>query len=378
MRLVLFFTWDVSLAEWKRKGLLQRELKLYEALTDEGIEIVLVTWGGAEDLIIAKDFPRFKVFPLYEHIPRHGNKAIRAISSLLAPFVLKRLVTKDTVLKTNQMWGSWVAVLAKYIYRRPLLLRTGFELYDFTVKGQYGFFRRSLIRMISFIGYGAADHVFVATENDRVFVMKNFQVPVAKISICPNWIETDKFSPDDATGRNDRLLFVGRLNAQKNLPALIEAAAAAGYGLDIIGEGELKTDLSRLVTDKKADVRFLGSLPNDSLPFEYRRYGLFVLPSFYEGNPKTLLEAMACGAPVLGADAPGIRELITVGQSGYLCKNDAISLRDAIEHLMRDPALRKAMGNKARLTILANNTLAAQVQREVKSLQTLMSREKCL
>src|SRR3546814_18364330 len=75
---------------------------------------------------------------------------------------------------------------------------------------------------------------------------------------------------------------------------------------------------------------------------------IFVLPSSYEGHPKTLLEAMACGAAVIGTDVPGIREVIEDGRTGLLCAPTAAALRDAIERLLSDEPLRRRLGGHAR------------------------------
>ena len=73
---------------------------------------------------------------------------------------------------------------------------------------------------------------------------------------------------------------------------------------------------------------------------------IFVLPSFYEGHPKALLEAMSCGAPVLGADSPGIRELIRHGNTGYLCGTDLRSIRVALEELLSSPDAPRGTGKQ--------------------------------
>src|SRR3546814_21078926 len=78
---------------------------------------------------------------------------------------------------------------------------------------------------------------------------------------------------------------------------------------------------------------------------------IFVLPSSYEGHPKTLLEAMACGAAVIGTDVPGIREVIEDGRTGLLCAPTAAALREAIERLLSDEPLRRRMGGNARQQI---------------------------
>ncbi len=376
MRLVLFFTWDVSLEIWQSKGLLQRELELYRGLARSGVDITLVTWGGARDLEIARTAcPEFKVVPVYSRMPRPDNKLVRGISSFYAPFFLKDVMAGKAVLKTNQVLGAWIPLLCKFIYRKKMLVRAGYEYYDFTVRGGYGFLRKAFAYVVCMLAYFYADHIFLATQSDKEFVSKTFRIPHTKITVCPNWIDTAVFSPGATERSKKDILFVGRLSPQKNLPALIEALAGLPYSLEIVGIGELESALREQAQRVQADVRFTGAVPNDMLPDKYRNCALYVLPSFYEGNPKTLLEAMACGAAVLGTDVSGIRDVIAHEATGLLCAPDALSLRAGIQRLMEDESLRERLGQAAREAILRNNTLAAQIEREVQFLRVLTETE---
>jgi glycosyltransferase involved in cell wall biosynthesis len=72
------------------------------------------------------------------------------------------------------------------------------------------------------------------------------------------------------------------------------------------------------------------------------------MPSLLEGHPKALLEAMACGLPVIATDVPGIREVIRHRTNGYLCGTSPLEIRSAIQDVLADPSLRERMGAKAR------------------------------
>jgi glycosyltransferase involved in cell wall biosynthesis len=101
------------------------------------------------------------------------------------------------------------------------------------------------------------------------------------------------------------------------------------------------------------------------LATHYRNASVFVLPSLYEGHPKTLLEAMSCGCAVLAADSPGIREVIRHGETGWLCGVDAMSIRAALAHLMSDAGLRMRLGQNARAFAVANFALDKIVDMEL-------------
>lgn len=368
----LFFTWDVSLKLWQDKGLLAREIRLYQELVKRGVAVTFLTWGDEADIKIGKTVcSDINIIPLYTRIPRPKNKALRALCSLLVPFKIRTDLKSADLLKTNQMWGGWVAVLTKLLAKKPLLVRTGFELYDFTCRQEHSALRRFFIRLISQITYKNADHIFLATHDDAAFVQKTFGIGSTHITLQPNWIDTEIFKPLEVKQHENKILFVGRLNAQKNLYSLIRAIAATPYTLDIIGQGELEDELKHLAQGLNASVNFLGRVANDELPQIYNQYPVYILPSHYEGNPKTLLEAMACGCAVIGADVTGIAPLIKHEQTGLLCAPDEDAIAKAIARAFSDTLLCKTIGRNARQYILDNHTLDRAIARELKTYDDL-------
>ncbi|RKY19944.1 MAG: glycosyltransferase family 1 protein, partial [Planctomycetota bacterium] len=88
-----------------------------------------------------------------------------------------------------------------------------------------------------------------------------------------------------------------------------------------------------------AKVNFMGVVPNNELPSIFNRYRYYILPSFYEGMPKSLLEAMACGLVCIGTDVAGINDVIEDGVNGYLAKGtDAQALAEVINKAVRLPS----------------------------------------
>lgn len=359
-------TWDVSLSLWKEKGLLQREIKLYKALAKKGIDVTFISWGGEEDNNIAKDiYPEIKTISVYNHIPRPNNKTLRALFSLLTPFVLRKKLKQADILKTNQIWGGWVAVFLSLLIRKPLIARCGFELYDFTVKQNHNFLRRKFIWLISRLTYGVATHICVATQEDKQNIIKQFKQKSEKISIHPNWIDIKFFAPQNIIQKENHILFVGRLSKQKNLLNLFDAIVGTGITLDIIGKGELEDELKAQANKIGIKVNFLGVRRNDELPTLYNSYPIFILASSYEGNPKALLEAMACGCAVIGTNVSGISSVIIHRKSGLLSSHEVVSLRETIIYLMNSPSLREELGKEARKQIVEYQTLDKLIDKEL-------------
>jgi len=180
----------------------------------------------------------------------------------------------------------------------------------------------------------------------------------------PNYVDQDVFSKikfDTCTESNklDKqenkrvVLFIGRLNDQKNLFSLIDAYNLSEYAnkLIIIGQGEDLNKLEKKASFLSKSVEFVGPIPNNKLPFYLKQANVFILPSLYEGLPKTLLEAMSCGVPCIGTDVEGIQEVITNGKDGVLCATDFKSIANALDLVLSDSELANELGNQAHLTI---------------------------
>ena len=120
-------------------------------------------------------------------------------------------------------------------------------------------------------------------------------------------------------------------------------------------------------------MKFLGTKANDELPAIYAECDIFVLPSLYEGHPKALLEAMSCGMAVVGAEVPGIAEVIEDGETGALCGTDATSIRATLSGLARDSDRRARLGAGARRYIERTLSLDLTVDRELALLERVAS-----
>ena len=377
MNIFVFFTWDISLSIWYEKGLLAREIKYYEALVEQGYKITFLTWGGKEDRVLEKHLPAgISIIPAYEYLPQPPLKALRLIISPFSVWIARQNLNSCNTIKTNQMWGGWCAAFAKIIFKKPLLVRTGFELYKFSYAQKHGILRRIFIFAISKFTYNYADLVYVATPNDKEFIKNKFSVPTEKIKVRPNWIDESKFSLPSTLRKKNSLLFVGRLTTQKNIPLIFDAIENSSYTLDIIGEGELKDSLIELASEKNIKVNFLGSIPNDKLPSFYKKCTAFILSSLFEGNPKTLLEAMSCGCAVIGTNVDGINNIIHNEKNGLLSEPLPEDLRSCIDRITSDTSLQERLGKNARQQIEKTQTLDILIQKEIKDYRNNLKQKK--
>ena len=358
-KLVLFFTAGMSLKKWSDGGMLSREVKIYNELAKHFDKIYFLTYGGEEE----KEYKNF-LAPNIEIL--YNKRRINLfIYSFLAPLIHRKAMKKVDILKTNQMLGSWTAVIAKVLFGKKLVVRQGYQLSAFSK--ERGFIRRFLSTIIEFFSYRAADKIIVTSQRDKDFIVEKYTVNREKIVVIPNYVDTETFRPLGCEKESERIIFVGRLVEQKNLFSLIDAVKGSDIKLVLIGKGPLEGALKKKVKEEGIEnVAFAGVVPNERLPEELNKSEIFMLPSLYEGNPKTLLEAMACGLPVIGTNVVGIKEVVKHKKNGYLCENSTDSIEEAIREVMTNENLRHKLAVNARDTIIKNYSLEKIVDRELK------------
>ena len=375
IHITLFFTFGASLKTWAETGLLEREIRLYQELMRRyRLQVCFVTYGDASDRNWEAKLKGIKLFPVYERLHKPHSKLLKFFQSFMIPCILYKEMRHTNLIKTNQIWGGWVAVLSKWLFRKPMLARCGYELYKTTILQKRSRIYIWISKFVTWITYKHANHIFVSSKNDKHFVEKTFGIANNKITVFPNWIDTRLFAPSQKSyNKLNRVIFVGRFSPEKNIPLLFQALENTGIGIDLVGDGEIKAELIDLAKKSNVDANFLDRFPNSKMPNIYQKYSVYILCSKYEGNPKTLLEAMACGLAVIGTDILGISEIISNGQNGLLVPEDAVELRTAIQNLFSDAALCHTLGANAREYIIKNNSLEHAVPEEYAVYQQLIN-----
>ncbi len=271
------------------------------------------------------------------------------------------------------MRGAWVPLLVKWLTGRKLLVRCGFEQYQLLFTQGAPWLKRWLYYRISKTVYRYGDAIIVTTPEIAAFVRDTYTIGQNKIFIIPNLIDTDVFCFSEIKKANRPLLFIGRLNPEKNLFNLITAVKKVGLPLTIVGEGELQGELQEHAAQIGADINFTGLVPNNELPKLIANHRLFILSSMHEGNPKALLEAMSCGRAVIGTRVPGIRNIINHKENGLLCGIEADKIADAIDTLIHDKKLQQALGKNARQYIVNNCSIEKIVSQEITVIKRLLN-----
>ncbi len=351
-----------SLATMEREGQRGRFVDHYlRRYVDAFAQVSVFTYGDERRTMFARarfvpGKPRWKG-PLY---------------AALMPLLHRRVFREIGLLRVMQTGAALPAVIARALYGTPLVLTYGYRYGDFMrLKGRraYGWWLDRLER----VALPLAERVIVTTPTLRAHVARF--VGEERIAFIPNGVDLSHFKPQPherpavATA-----LFVGRLTAQKNLPLAVAALGplAERVRLVCVGAGEQEMELLQAAQRAGLSLELVGAVPHEKLPEYHRRADLFVLPSLIEGHPKALVEAMAAGLPCVGADAPGIRDVIVHEQNGLLVAPEPAAFRAAVERLLDDPQFARALGERARATAMEKYDLTRLLDREVVLLRNVV------
>jgi glycosyltransferase involved in cell wall biosynthesis len=233
--------------------------------------------------------------------------------------------------------------------------------WTFTMHGCVEFWsvdRFNLVRKVA-----AADRVLCISEYTRAQLMALCDPDDwAKLDVVHCGVDVTQYRPAAVAPRAAgpvRIVAVGRLSHEKGHPVLIRAfARLRARGLDVqltlIGDGPFRDRLTELARSLGVDdaLSFEGAVGQDDLPAHLQRADVFCQPSFAEGIPVVLMEAMASGLPVVSSAVAGIPELVEHGSTGLLVPpGRADLLADALAALVEDPARRREMGRAGRAVV---------------------------
>lgn len=222
-------------------------------------------------------------------------------------------------------------------------------------------FYGSLIRKIVFLLYRISLNlnslVFFQNTDDKQLFLKNKLVYDSKcVVINGSGVDTSYFIRNNELPTSPSFIFVGRLLRDKGIYEFIEAAKLIKHNypdvkfsilghLDDNPESLSKYELDKLVSENVVD--YLGSV--SCVKSVLGEYQVLVLPSYREGTPRVVLEAMSMSMPIITTDVPGCRQTIVDGYNGFLVQaKDHIDLSNKMELYLFDPYLAKSQGLNSR------------------------------
>jgi len=217
-----------------------------------------------------------------------------------------------------------------------------------------------------------ATRIVTISKYSQSKIVEHYGIADEKITIVPNGVDVEKFKPADSADAKQQLglspeptvLFMGSLIPRKGLLHLVEAAEKVvkqqpDTKFVIVGTGPLRGQIEKSVAaaELTGNFVFLGNLKEDQLAVAYNAADVFVLPSIQEGQGIVLLEAQACGKPVVAFEVGGVTEAVRQKETGFLLDlGDTEGFADKLLELLGDDALRMKMGAAGRRFVTENYT----------------------
>ena len=192
------------------------------------------------------------------------------------------------------------------------------------------------------------------TPEVRASVSDFYGLPPERIPVIYNGIDLSRCIPKTTyeTGETVTILHVGRFDVPKNHAGLLEAfrllrETHPECHLRLVGDGDLRLRMEALAKEKGISdaVEFCG-MQSNVYPYLHDA-DIFTLPSIYEGNPMTIIEAMGTGLPIVASRVGRLPDMIHDGESGILVEPEPRAVCDALARMVEDGALRRRLGENA-------------------------------
>jgi len=341
LNIVYFLTYGYSLETWNESSALEREVKYFNLLSKNfGYKFFIITYGDESDLQYSDLFSRSEIIPLYKYKKHFDSKLLNFFNSLTFPRKIKNIINEDIhITKQNQLLGSWVSYIFKKITRSKFFIRTGYDMYFFSKAENKSYIKQKLYMLLTFFGLNSADLYSVTSRADYDFLLKTFNFNRKKLKILRNWVENSQSVYEVI--RNEKIISIGRLEYQKNYQFLVKELSGQDIPLIIYGSGSKRDELLKLSKNLNVNLDINDSISNNELINILQNVKYFILPSYYEGNPKALLEAMSAGCIVFASNIKNHNEIIKHRVNGFLFDLHSGSLKDLLTQVLNNSKFEK-------------------------------------
>jgi glycosyltransferase involved in cell wall biosynthesis len=351
-------------------------LSLAKELRAHGHEVILVSAPGPFEPLLQESGFRWVSFPL----SRQGINPLYELRTLwqlirlyheLGPDIVHHFTIKPV------LYGS----IAAHILRIPGIINSITGLGHLFIDPEP--ITRILRRLASWLYrlyLRGTQVIFENPEDRRIFIEWKFIKPEQAHLILGTGVDVERYRPTVKENDPPIVLFSSRMLVTKGVLEYVEASRIL----------KNKGIRARFALAGKADAGNPASIPEEQIdawkesdlvewwgwqsdmPAALARTDIFCLPSYREGVPNALLEATACGLPIVTTDTPGCRDVVTHGVNGLLVPiKNAQAIADALELLIQDPELRRRMGSAGRE--IAVNFSDIKINRETLAVYSLLT-----
>jgi len=359
-------------------------LPLIDKLTDEGFDVHIMCSDGKDIQDLKRKGYTVKTVKIIRKISPVAN-----LSSLIKIYKYIKNEEFDIVHVHTPVAGILGRIAAK-IAGAPLIIYTahGFYFHD----GMSKWKKNTFINIEKFVGRFFTDLIFTQSMEDKEAAIRHGIIAEDRIYHIGNGVDVKKYSVDNVNINYDVkkkelnlslnaniISFIGRIVKEKGIIDLIKAFRIiidelSQVNLLIIGDNSFN---ERDVTTKKEVLSLINELDiKDKIIFAgYRKdinellaiSDVFVLPSYREGMPRSIIEAMSMGKPVVATNIRGCREEIEDGKTGFLVPvNSPEKLAEAIIKILKNRDLAIDMGRKGRIRALNEFNEKLVLEKQVK------------
>ena len=254
---------------------------------------------------------------------------------------------------------SIVTLIAKFVFRKPVLLHSNSPEFHEFYQGLSPNVQRGLLW-----AFCQCDRFLAVSDRWRNFYVDKFGLKPEQVLVLANPIELPERVPQRERSNQINLVFLGRIGQRKGAFDLIRAFALLPEpvreraNLVLAGDGEIEKARD-LVTSYSSNISNIGDritiynwLNSEQRDALLAKADIFALPTYNEGLPLALLEAMGWGLPVITTPVGGIPDIITSNSNGLLINpGDLQQLYKAMQSLIRDDRLRFSLGSNARASV---------------------------
>lgn len=302
---------------------------------------------------------------LEEKISGYRIKSYNPYQTLFPPLLLKHMkgINKNNtdIIHTTPDYGF-------FFYKKdiPLVL----TLHNF-VLDRFMFEYSSLMQNIHYMTDLKLFTSLALNRATKITAVSNYTAKLAKdffglekdIEVIHNGVDCNKFVPNRETSKNKKeikVLYAGNLTIRKGVNFLPGIVKLLDSNISVFCTGGLRKETPRSID--LSNINMLGNIPYEKMPKLYPEFDILLMPTVREGLPLVVLEAMACGLPVIATDCSSLPELIDNEKGGYLCELGATAVfAEKINLLAASQSLRTDMGEYNRNKVESLFTLHTMI-----------------